>query len=124
LNAADLAVAGMLSWAPLIPDYARFGRSRDSAFVGTALGSALPALWFLALGAALAETGGADPRVGFRPAVGAAALVALAIAELDKPFANLYRTVVSLQNVKPSWRAPALATLLNSIALMIGCMYP
>jgi NCS1 family nucleobase:cation symporter-1 len=123
-NAVDLAVAGMLSWAPLVPDYARFGRSRQSAFVGTALGSSLPALWFLALGGALAMTGGADPSVGFRPAVGAAALVALAVAELDKPFANLYSTVISLQNIKPSWRAPTLATVLGGIALAIALSIP
>jgi NCS1 family nucleobase:cation symporter-1 len=123
-QAVDLALAGVLSWAPLVADYARFGRSRVSALAGTAIGTAVPATFFYSLGALLALTGGADPAIGLAPAVGVAVLAALAIAELDKPFADLYSTVVTLQNVRPRWRAPLLAIVLGAgtatVALLIS----
>jgi nucleobase:cation symporter-1, NCS1 family len=119
-QAVDLAVAGMLSWAPLVPDYARFGCASRSALAGTAIGSYLPALSFFSLGAALTLAGGADSSVGFKPAVGAAALIALAVAEIDKPFANLYSTVISIQNIRPRWPAPLLGLLFGGFALAIA----
>lgn len=123
-QAVDLALAGVLSWAPLVADYARFGRSRIAAASGTLLGTALPATFFYVLGALLVLAGGADPSIGLAPAVGVAVLAALALAELDKPFADLYSAVVSLQNVRPRWRAPLLAVALGlitgAIALLIS----
>lgn len=121
-QAVDLALAGVLSWAPLVADYARFGRSRTGAAVGTLLGTALPAAFFYVLGALLLLAGGADPSIGLAPAVGVAVLAALAVAELDKPFADLYSTVVSLQNVRPRWRAPLLAIILGLISGAIALL--
>jgi NCS1 family nucleobase:cation symporter-1 len=123
-QAVDLALAGVLSWAPLVADYARFGQSRLGAFSGTAIGTAVPATFFYSLGALLVLANGADPAIGLAPSVGVAVLATLAIAELDKPFADLYSTVVSLQNARPRWRAPllavALGVLTGTIALVIS----
>lgn len=121
-QAVDLALAGVLSWAPLVADYARFGRSRAGSCAGTLLGTALPATFFYTLGALLVLAGGADPSIGLAPAVGVAALAALALAELDKPFADLYSTVVSLQNVRQRWRAPLLALTLGALTGAISLL--
>jgi NCS1 family nucleobase:cation symporter-1 len=120
----DLALAGTLSYAPLVPDYARFGRGPAGAMAGTALGSTAAAVWFLILGVLLAAAGAADPMVGLGPSVGAVALAALALAETDKPFADLYSAVISIQNARPAWPAPMLAVVLGvfvtAIALLVG----
>jgi NCS1 family nucleobase:cation symporter-1 len=123
-RAVDLALAGVISWAPLVADYARFGRSPGGACIGTLVGTALPATSFYALGALLVLAGGADPSIGLAPTVGATVLAALALAEIDKPFADLYSTVVSLQNVGPRWRAPLLAVLLAAVTGAIAFLVP
>jgi nucleobase:cation symporter-1, NCS1 family len=107
--AVDLVVAIPISWAPLVADYARFASDRRAALAGTFLASTVANAWFYALGALLVLAGAADPSYGLGPAAGAVALGLLAVAETDKPFADLYSTVVSIQNARPSWSAPALA---------------
>jgi NCS1 family nucleobase:cation symporter-1 len=109
----DLAIAIPISWAPLVADYARFATSPRGALVGTAVGATFANAWFCLLGAALALTGAADPRFGLRPTVGVLVLGLLALAESDKPFADLYSTVVSIQNVRPRWSAPLLAVMVG-----------
>jgi nucleobase:cation symporter-1, NCS1 family len=120
----DLAIAIPISWAPLVADYARFSSSPRGAFVGTAVGTTIANAWFYLMGAALALIGVADPSIGVKPAVGVLALGALALAESDKPFADLYSTVVSIQNVRPRWPAPLLAVAVGvavaAVALAAG----
>ncbi|MES1246751.1 MAG: cytosine permease, partial [Actinomycetota bacterium] len=106
----DLMVAMPVSWLPLAADYTRFSRDGRSAFWGTAVGYLVPDVWLYALGAILLLTRGlADaPSVLTAIAAGGAgaaiALVALGVDETKEPFANVYSSAVSLQNVLP--RAP------------------
>ena len=106
----DLMVAMPVSWLPLAADYTRFSRNGRGAFWGTAVGYLLPNVWLYALGAVLLLTRGlADaPSVLTAIATGGAAaavaLVALVVDETKVPFANVYSSAVSLQNVLP--RAP------------------
>lgn len=103
----DLMVAMPVSWLPLAADYTRFSRSGRSAFWGSAVGYFVPNVWLYALGAILLLTRGlADaPSVITAIATGGAgaalALVALGVDETKEPFANVYSTAVSLQNVLP-----------------------
>ena len=103
----DLVVAMPVSWLPLAADYTRFSRSGRGAFWGASVGYFLPNVWLYALGAILLLTRGlADaPSVITAVATGGAgaalALVALGVDETKEPFANVYSTAVSLQNVLP-----------------------
>ena len=103
----DLMIAMPASWLPLIADYARFSRSRGSAFVGAGLGYAIPNVWLYALGAVLLLSRGLDDSTTLLTAIAAGglasalALLALTVDEADEAFANVYSTAVSLQNVVP-----------------------
>jgi nucleobase:cation symporter-1, NCS1 family len=103
----DLMVAMPVSWLPLAADYTRFSRSGRGAFWGASVGYFLPNVWLYGLGAILLLSRGlADaPSVITAIAAGGAgaaiALVALGVDETKEPFANVYSTAVSLQNLLP-----------------------
>ena len=103
----DLMVAMPVSWLPLVADYTRFSRDRRGAFWGTAVGYLIPNVWLYALGAILLLSRGLSdaPSVLTAIATGGAgaaiALVALGVDETKEPFANIYSTAVSAQNVLP-----------------------
>jgi NCS1 family nucleobase:cation symporter-1 len=115
----DLAIAVPISWAPLVADYSRFARTPRGALLGAALGTTFANAWFYMLGALAVLVGAADPAFGLRPSVGVLVLGLLALAESDKPFADLYSTVVSVQNLRPRWSAPLLAAC---IGLLVGAV--
>jgi putative hydroxymethylpyrimidine transporter CytX len=104
----DVMVAMPVSWLPLIADYTRFSRDRRSAFLGSGLGYLLPNVWLYGLGALLLLSRGLGDTTALMTAIatgGAAsalALLALTVDETDEPFANVYSTAVSLQNVLPN----------------------
>ena len=103
----DLMVAMPVSWLPLAADYTRFSRDRRGAFWGTTVGYLIPNVWLYALGAILLLSRGLSdaPSVLTAIATGGAgaaiALVALGVDETKEPFANIYSTAVSAQNVLP-----------------------
>ena len=96
-----------VSWLPLAADYTRFSRSGRGAFWGAAVGYFIPNVWLYALGAILLLSRGLSdaPSVITAIAAGGAgaavALVALGVDETKEPFANIYSTAVSFQNVLP-----------------------
>jgi NCS1 family nucleobase:cation symporter-1 len=114
LAGVDLAIAIPISWAPLVADYARFSRSPRAAFAGTAVGASLSNAWFYLLGALLLLAGAADPGTGLTAAPGALVLGLLALAETDKPFADLYSTAISIQNWQPRLPGAALCVVLGA----------
>jgi purine-cytosine permease-like protein len=124
LAAVDLALAIPISWAPFAADYARFSRSPRGAFAGTLVGCSLANAWFYSLGALLVLAGAADPSIGLTPAVGVLAVAALALAETDKPFADLYSSVVSVQNAFPRWRARPIALALGAVVAGAALVVP
>ncbi len=106
--AVDLAVAGVVSFAPLAADYSRHSRSTRAAFTGAALGYGLAAIAYYALGVfAIAHLNGdlSDAKligalVGL-PA-GGIALFILMVDEVDEAFANIYSTTMSVHNLTPN----------------------
>ena len=122
--AVDLTIALPISWAPLVADYARFSRTPRGAMLGTALGSAAANAWFYALGAMLVLVGAANSTYGLTAAAGALVLGLLALAEVDKPFADLYSTVISIKNARPAWPGPPIAVLLGAGALACALTLP
>ncbi len=103
--AVDLAVAGVVSFAPLAADYSRHSKSRAAAFGGASVGYGLAALAYYTLGVLAVATLGTDgDNVIFAlvalPA-GAVALFILLVDEVDEAFANVYSTTMSVQNLAP-----------------------
>ena len=106
--AVDLAVAGVVSFAPLAADYSRHSRTRRAAFSGASLGYGLAAVAYYALGVlAVAHLGATDVITALvtLPA-GAIALGILLVDEVDEAFANVYSTTMSVQNLVPNPRPP------------------
>jgi putative hydroxymethylpyrimidine transporter CytX len=103
----DLMVAMPASWLPLAADYSRFGRRRTDSFVGAFVGYLIPNVWLYALGALLLLSQGLSDATSLLTAIAgggvasALALTALGIDETKEPFANVYSTAVSLQNLLP-----------------------
>jgi hypothetical protein len=95
------------SWLPLAADYSRFGRRRTDSFLGAFVGYLIPNVWLYALGALLLLSQGLSDATSLLTAIAgggiaaALALTALGIDETKEPFANVYSTAVSLQNLAP-----------------------
>ena len=103
----DLVVAMPISWLPLAADYTRFSRSGKRAFWGTGLGYLVPVIWLYGLGAVLLLSKGLSDATSLMTAIaggglaGGLALFALGVDETKEPFANVYSTALSFQNLLP-----------------------
>ena len=103
----DLMIAMPASWLPLAADYTRFSRSRGRAFWGTGFGYLLPNVWLYSLGAVLLLSRNLSDATSLMTAIAGGgiasvlALLALGVDETKEPFANVYSTAVSLQNLLP-----------------------
>jgi nucleobase:cation symporter-1, NCS1 family len=119
----DLMVVLPVSWLPLAADYTRFARGRAGAFWGTSLGYFVPNVWLYLLGAVLVlhsaglgDTTTLLATVAAGGVAGIVALVALAVDETDEPFANVYSTAVSVQNVAPQLPQRPLIVAVSALA--------
>ncbi len=120
--AVDLAVAGVVSFAPLAADYSRHSRTRGAAFWGASLGYGLAAVAYYSLGVfAVAHLGGEDV-IGALVALpaGAIALAILLVDEVDEAFANIYSTTMSVQNLAGSLDRRVLAVVIGAVATLIA----
>jgi nucleobase:cation symporter-1, NCS1 family len=103
----DLMIAMPASWLPLAADYTRFVGGRSRAFWGTGLGYLLPNVWLYSLGAVLLLSRNLGDATSLMTAIAGGglasglALLALGVDETKEPFANVYSTAVSLQNLIP-----------------------
>src|SRR5918998_840705 len=115
--AVDLAIAGVISYAALAPDYSRHSRTRKAAFGGAALGYGAAAVAYYALGVlAVAYLGASDVITALvtLPA-GAIAIAILLVDEVDEAFANVYSTTMSVQNLLPHLDRRAVAVIIGVI---------
>lgn len=120
--AVDLAVAGVVSFAPLAADYSRHSRTRPAAFWGASLGYGLAAVAYYTLGVfAVAHLGGGDVILALvaLPA-GAIALTILLVDEVDEAFANIYSTTMSVQNLLPRLDRRVVAVVIGLVATVIA----
>ncbi len=105
--AVDLAVAGVVSFAPLAADYSRHSRTATAAFVGASVGYGLAAIAYYTLGVvAVAHLSGDLSDANLIIALvalpaGSVALGILMIDEVDEAFANIYSTTMSVHNLFP-----------------------
>jgi nucleobase:cation symporter-1, NCS1 family len=120
--AVDLAVAGVISYAPLAADYSRHSRTRPAAFWGASLGYGLAAVAYYALGVfAVANLGASDVIAALvaLPA-GAVALAILLVDEVDEAFANVYSTTMSVQNLVPHLDRRIVAVTIGALATLLA----
>ena len=122
--AVDLAIAGVISYAALAPDYSRHSRNRRDAFWGAFLGYGLAAVAYYTLGVfAVANLGAADVITALitLPA-GAIAIGILLVDEVDEAFANVYSTTMSVQNLFPRLDRRFVAVAIGVIATLLAGM--
>ncbi len=118
----DLTVAMAASWLPLAADYTRFSRDGRSAFLGTGIGYLLPnALLYLlgvvlVLGLDLSDPAAIPAAIAGGGLASALALLALTVDETDEPFANVYSSALSLQNLWPRASQRVLIVAVAAIA--------
>ena len=120
--AVDLAVAGVVSFAPLAADYSRHSKTRKAAFCGSSLGYGLAAIAYYILGVlAVAHLGATDVIAALvaLPA-GAIALGILLTDEVDEAFANIYSTTMSVQNIAPNVDRRIVAVAIGVIATLLA----
>ncbi len=120
--AVDLAVAGVISYAPLAADYSRHSRTRSAAFWGASVGYGLAAVAYYALGVfAVANLGASDVITALvaLPA-GAIALAILLVDEVDEAFANVYSSAMSVQNLVPHLDRRIVAVTVGALATVLA----
>jgi nucleobase:cation symporter-1, NCS1 family len=120
----DLMIAMPVSWLPLAADYTRFSRDGRGAFWGTAVGYFVPNVWLYGLGAVLLLSRGLTDAPSLLTAIAGGgvaaglALVALCVDETKVPFANVYSTAVSVQNLAPQLPQRALIVAVGLVSLV------
>jgi putative hydroxymethylpyrimidine transporter CytX len=120
--AVDLAIAGVISFAPLAADYSRHSRTRKAAFWGASLGYGLAAIAYYALGVfAVVNLGASDVITALvtLPA-GAIAITILLVDEVDEAFANVYSTTMSVHNILPQLDRRILALIIGVTATLLA----
>ena len=125
LPALDLVIAMPISWLPLVADYARHGKSGNSALRGTWLGYALANMWCYALGVLVALT---LPSKDLVQALllaqgGLIALSLILIDEVDNAYGDAYSGAVSAHSLMPRWGVRrwgiAMAAVCTALALVL-----
>jgi nucleobase:cation symporter-1, NCS1 family len=120
--AVDLAIAGVVSFAPLAADYSRHSRTRKAAFWGASLGYGLAAVAYYALGVfAVVNLGASDVITALvtLPA-GAIAITILLVDEVDEAFANVYSTTMSVHNIIPMLDRRIIALIIGVTATLLA----
>jgi nucleobase:cation symporter-1, NCS1 family len=120
--AVDLAIAGVVSFAPLAADYSRHSRTRGAAFWGASLGYGIAAVAYYALGVfAVVNLGASDVITALvtLPA-GAIAITILLVDEVDEAFANVYSTTMSVHNIIPQLDRRIIALIIGVTATLLA----
>ncbi len=126
--ATDTVIAVAISFAPLAADYTRHSRTPRTAFWGAFAGYGVTQVLCYVIGLVALVTVARNPSdiYGAFIAVplGTLGFALLAARELDQSFADVYSTVVSIQNLRPLWDrrvlALVVATLTTALALGIN----
>lgn len=124
--AVDLAVAGVVSFAPLASDYSRHSRSTAAAFAGAGLGYGLAAIAYYSLGVLavahlVGDLSGAN-LIGALVALpaGGIALFILMVDEVDEAFANIYSTTMSVHNILPDVDRRVVSVAIGVVATLLA----
>ena len=125
LSALDLVIAMPVSWLPLVADFARHGRSGNSALRGTWLGYAVANMWCYSLGLLVALTAPSTDLVAalLLAQGGLIALGLILIDEVDNAYGDVYSGSVAGHSLQPGWSVRrwgmALAIVCTALALVL-----
>ncbi len=118
--ATDTVIAVAVSFAPVAADYTRHSRTPRTAFWGSFVGYGLTQVLCYVIGLVALVTVARSPSdiYGAFVAVpfGALCFALLATRELDQSFADVYSTVVSVQNLRPLWDRRVLALVVAAVS--------
>ncbi len=124
--ATDTVVAVAVSFAPLAADYTRHSRSAQTAFFGAFIGYSVTQVLCYLIGLIALVTVAKNPSdiYGAFIAVplGSLCFALLATRELDQSFADVYSTVVSVQNLRPLWDRRVLAVVISLLATILALL--
>lgn len=122
--AVDLAVAAVVSFAPLAADYSRHSVSPRAAFGGASLGYGLAAVVYIVLGVlavhALHTDGDNVVTALVALPAGWVALLILLVDETDEAFANIYSTTMSTQNIAPRLDRRIISVAIGVLATLLA----
>ena len=126
LQALDLVIAMPVSWLPLVADYARYGRTADSALRGTWLGYAAANTWCYALGVLVVSTTEPGAELVATLLLAQGGLIALGlilIDEADNAYGDVHSGAVSVNFLHPGLSirrvGMGLAVLATAAALVL-----
>ncbi|WP_322998428.1 purine-cytosine permease family protein [Castellaniella sp.] len=126
-QALDLVIAMPVSWLPLVADYARHGRSGQSALAGTWLGYTIANIWCYALGVLVITVTGPDTDMVSALLMAQGGLLALGlilIDELDNTYGDLYSGSVSSHSLLPRLSLKAWGTVLAVLSMALAMVLP
>jgi len=124
--ALDLVIAMPLSWAPLIADYSRFGKSNRHAAWGTFLGYFLSSSLFYIIGSMTnAAIGESDP-IGIIVSygVGIPAMMIIVFSTATTTFMDVYSAAISFKNINPGANAKMHILLVGIAGIIIAMLLP
>jgi putative hydroxymethylpyrimidine transporter CytX len=126
MSALDLVIAMPISWLPLVADYARHGKTGQSALRGTWLGYALANIWCYALGVLVALTLPSENLVTalLLAQGGIIALSLILLDEIDNAYGDAYSAAVSSHSLLPQWSIKRWGLLVAALSTGLALVLP
>jgi len=124
--ALDLVIAMPLSWAPLVADYARFGKTKKTAMWATFFGYFISSSLFYFIGSLTnAAIGEADP-IGIIASygVGIPAMLIIVFSTATTTFLDVYSAAITFKNIKPKASARKQILLVGIVGIFIAILLP
>jgi len=124
--ALDLVIAMPLSWAPLIADYSRFARNKNSAFWGTYLGYFISSSLFYFVGALTnMAIGEGDPiEIIAAYGIGIPAMLIITFSTVTTTFLDVYSAAITYKNISPKADAKKQVLLVGVLGILLALVFP
>lgn len=116
-QAVELSVIMPLSWLPLIADYTRFAKNKQSAAWGSGIGYFVGSCWMYIIGLSAAIiAGNPDPSAMMLAAnLGLSALGIVILATVTTTFLDAYSAGVSFTNIFPRFKEKQIAVVMTVV---------
>ncbi len=124
--ALDLVIAMPLSWAPLVADYARFGKKKDIAFWGTFTGYFISSSLFYMIGSLTNATiGEGDPiSIIASYGLGIPAMLIIIFSTATTTFLDVYSAAITFKNIKPKMDARKQIVFVGILGILLALFLP
>ncbi|HII66497.1 putative hydroxymethylpyrimidine transporter CytX [Thermococcus sp.] len=124
--ALDLVIAMPLSWAPLIADYSRFAKNKNSAFWGTYLGYFISSSLFYFVGALTnMAIGEGDPiEIVAAYGIGIPAMLIITFSTVTTTFLDVYSAAITYKNISPKADAKKQVLFVGALGVILALVFP